>query len=155
MSLNHNFFAVDQNFDFSNYDNYLSISSDVFLHDDFIRYINDSLNWIPTLTPSSSGWAQGKGFNLYGETVINSNGASKLYKIINAWTNLLCESPQTVILTGGWTEEYDDEGNVIGDGYYEQLKFDRDDLLKHMNGLKNYSKQIGENHLGYILHIGI
>lgn len=73
---------------------------DIFLHDDFMHYINDTLNWIPTLTASSSGLIQEKGLNLYGRTVINFNGAGKLYKIMNAWTNLLCESPQKVMLTG-------------------------------------------------------
>ncbi|MBP0000384.1 MAG: hypothetical protein J7641_15535 [Cyanobacteria bacterium SID2] len=155
MSLNHDFFVVDNNFDFTNYRDYFSISSDVFLHDDFMRYINDTLNWIPTLTTSSSELRQIKGLNLYGITVIDFNGAGKLYKIIDAWNNLLSESPKKVILTGDWTQEYDGEGNVIGNGYYERLEFDRDDLLKHMNGLKNYSNQIVQNHSGYILHLGI
>ncbi len=121
----------------------------------FCVILGDTRKWVPTLKLLSSGLIQGTGLNFYNETVIDSNGAGKLYKIIDAWTSLLCESPEKVILTGGGTEEYDDEGNVIGDGYYDRLEFDRDNFLKYMNGLKNYSKQIVQNNSEYILHIGI
>jgi hypothetical protein len=51
------------------------------IHDDLIQYINDSLQWIPTINPSIP--ESGYGLNIHGITLIDEHGAVLMGNIFN------------------------------------------------------------------------
>ncbi|MEC4987985.1 MAG: hypothetical protein SAJ37_04480 [Oscillatoria sp. PMC 1068.18] len=150
--MNHTFFLVKQSE--TDFRKYLTAKSDINLHDDLLRYMIDTLYWIPSA--NFSGWKKkpSQGLSMWGSTIIEGEGLNILFKIMNAWINLFSCSPPKLKLTGPWTEHLDDEGNVEGEGYYSTLELDRDEIIKNLEKLADYAqKASNEGH--YILHIGI
>ncbi|MUT68352.1 hypothetical protein [Paenibacillus sp. NEAU-GSW1] len=86
---------------------YIACNSEnvVQIHDDMFGYIQDSLNWIETLNPDKQNESM-LGFNYYGRSIIEKNGAEKFIKIIKAWYLMFKEAPDDLILTGRyvWSE---------------------------------------------------
>lgn len=160
MSLNHHFGIVRA--DISNYFQWKAweplsfeqmvslIAAPVRLHDDIVRYILDSLNWIPSYNPSKR--ERHTGLNLYGITLISSEGAHRTAQIFRAWGALFSMGPEELDLTGGWTclERPKEEGR------YQTIRSNRDSLVK---SLQSISMQCDETavseHKAFVLHLGI
>lgn len=99
------------------------------IDDDFIDYINDSLQWIKFEGPSES--FSGYGLDQYGYTVIRERESLFTFKnIIASWKNLFHNAPTELVITGnyGW-EAGSDEGQ------YEMVSFNRDELIESLNKL--------------------
>lgn len=154
MSLEHNFLLLPEGkVDYTDYMNYLHSPSDVRIHDDFIRYVNDTLKWVSTLNPANPKDWQGYGLNLYGSTIINKQGSAVFHHVVESWAQLFSKAPAKLQLTGSWTGEIDEEGRE-SEGYYEQLKFDRDVVVKNLITLATYADKTCSGDF-FILHLGI
>lgn len=120
------------------------------IHDDIILYIFDSLKWVPQASNGCSGEKK-YGFNYYGITEIDKEGAIVLCNILKAWSDLFKNSPPKLILTGNysWTED-----EKIDTGAYEVIEIDRDKVIGQFNKLMFFAeKAINDN--CQILHFGI
>lgn len=135
MSLNHEFLLMPK--DMANQvtplDYELTTRPDLekcVLHDDILGYLGDSLGWIPT---RSLGYPeQTYGLNRCGITLIGSEGAPIMRRILRAWMDLFGNGPKMLHLTGdyGWHNS----GTVVK-GEYETLVLERDILLHGLNSL--------------------
>lgn len=74
MSLDHDFLLIDCKID-RDVDllQYVNDPRALKLHDDFVRYIADTLVWIPCFNPSI--WEPCNGLNMWGVTLIREDGA--------------------------------------------------------------------------------
>ncbi|MES2794305.1 MAG: hypothetical protein V4719_32120 [Planctomycetota bacterium] len=120
------------------------------LHDDFVRYIADTLAWIPTVNPAQK--CSQFGLCMNGPTIIESGGAATSGMVFNAWADLLSIGPQVIALTGGfsWTD------NPALDGEYVHLQFDRNEIVLALRQLAIWSSQVrmGNGRL-YLYHDGL
>lgn len=107
--------------------------------DEFIMYINDSLNWIPTWNPSTK--EMGNGLNNYGVTIIDEQNLITFKGIIQAWMNMFEFATEIIVLT-----------DQIG--HYEKLEYDKSDLLKKLKKLIELADR-ALNEDKCILHLGI
>lgn len=150
--LYHDFLLLSQaEHRFSDYHRFINDPHAIQLHDDLLRYIVDSLTWIPTHNPAKNECHRGLCF--YGPTVIHTEGASVAAEIFGTWATLFACGPTTLTLTGGWTIIEDDS---LSEGEYRKLKCDRDDLVRKLRQIADYAKQVVEkNGDYYILHFGI
>ena len=136
---------------FSEYSQFINDPRAIRLEDDLLRYVADTLVWIPTLNPAKN--EPHRGLCFYGPTVIHNEGASSAAAIFGAWAVLFACGPNTYKLTGSWTVTEDDPSSESG---YEKLDIDREELVRNLRQLENYAKQICEtNGDYYILHMGI
>lgn len=112
---------------------------------DLIRYMNDTLNWIPAYNPATSQPCSG--LNMWGVTLIEQDGAATGESVFRAWARLLQNGPAIIQLTGAYSEDT---------GSYEQLRYSRDDTVRVLNTLAEYCVQVKvANGLLYIYHGGV
>ncbi|MFC9707341.1 hypothetical protein ACFTRD_04195 [Paenibacillus sp. NPDC056933] len=119
-----------------------------YLEDEFISYNQDSLNWLNTWNPSTC--KRCSGLNNYGITVIEEKDAlSKLHQLIHAWVGVFNLAPNQIKLRG----DYCFDGNKQR-GYYEELLYNRVELINELNKLSNMAKnaEVSEK---CIVHFGI
>lgn len=157
MSLNHEFFVVESRAEAWGLTR-RHLGSAATLHDDLVRYMLDSLAWIPSLNPSKRQLMFG--LNVWGRTVITTDGAAVAGSIFRAWAQLFALSPARLKLQGafGWIE---DESNEAADaaaagGAYERLEFERDDVCTSLRAIATQCDEVlsSDRHL-CILHLGI
>lgn len=130
---------------------YINASGSIQLHDDFIFYIHDTLEWIPTINPD--GNEKQNGLNHYGITIIDYSGAAIAKSIFSSWAKLFSTGPETITLTGGWECEY---GKPMEEGKYSKVQIDRNEMVTTLNALVDYTDNIMEtNGQYYILNLGI
>lgn len=178
MSLNHNFFLIKiqdhKNWsrlknsaelkDWSEINGWSEIMETiehVDLHDDVLRYIQDTLQWIPTYNPSTQQARQGLCW--YGETWIQVEGAVLMAKIFMYWADLLNCGSLELELTGSYSYQIENDPAhdgfeiiAVNSGRYEKLIFNRDELVKRFRALAEYAEQVQEQSGSYyILHCGI
>ena len=94
-----------------------------------------------------------QGIDTYGTTIIKDEGANLLFHLVSAWINLFSCSPKNLRLTGAWTY-YNKEEDAEGDGHYETLEFDRDEVIKNLKALADYAQEASKGNY-FILHTGI
>ena len=151
MGLYHEFHLLD-NLEID-YDKYWGIRSDVKLHDYLIRYMLDTLYWIPTELPHFEKMSF-QGLNTWGSMIIKGEGADIFCQIISAWISLFSFSPERLIITGSYVQYYNEDEQPEGEGYYEKLEYDRDKVIRNLKKLTDYATVAAKgNH--YILHIGV
>ncbi|CAM4365091.1 coproporphyrinogen III oxidase [Bacillus manliponensis] len=123
----------------------------VILSDDFVLYMSDFLQWIPTCTPHHNRNERGFGLNYHGVTKIEQEGADLAVQLFQSLISLFVLAPETIQLTGpfGWIE-----GEHVETGEYEELSFKRDLLCSQLKSFVTLLKQVKEGK-GYILHFGI
>lgn len=134
------------------YVRFVKKAPNVALHDDLVRYVDDSLWWFSSFNPAKKMEAQ-TGLNFYGPTIIKSVGARDFFEIANAWSSLFQKSPRALQLTGGfeWTE-----GQGYESGRYSEHEFDRDEILASFNRLASMCLRVAEsNDSEFIVHLGI
>ena len=73
----------------------------IHLHDDFVRYMEDTLAWIPTTNPARG--EPHRGLCMWGPTLIEAEGASVAERVFGGWAELLAAGPPRLGLTGGFS----------------------------------------------------
>ena len=136
---------------FSDYMNFINDPRAIQVEDDVLRYLADTLQWIPTYNPAKN--ESHRGLCFWGPTVIHTEGAPAAAAIFGAWATLFGCGPRNLILTGDWTTV---EGQPPNEGEFEKLHVDRDDLVGRLRWIADYAKQIVEtNGDFFILHLGV
>ena len=77
---------------------FLSLPPEVEIHDVLIRYMNDTLRWIPARDPRRGEPCAG--LDLYGPTCIHTEGARVARAVFSAWAALYVLGPEMLDLTG-------------------------------------------------------
>lgn len=161
MSLNHDFLLLDRNHDGEwKPSRFIHDSRAIQLHDDFVRYLQDTLAWIPTINP-----ARGEphcGLCMWGPTLIEIEGAGIAERVFGGWAELLAVGPAILTLTGGFCWPADDVPPVAGDrvtqleGGYDRLEFGRDEVVGVLRQLAGWCGQVrlGAGRL-YLYHGGV
>jgi len=72
----------------------------VTLHDDFLFYISDTLQWIPTHNPGHKKTTRQTGFNFCGVTVMGRDGAPVAKRVFENWAILFSQGPARLNLRG-------------------------------------------------------
>lgn len=133
----------------------------IHLHDDLLRYMTDTLVWIPTYNPARR--EQHMGLCMWGVTAITADGASIAEQVFLAWANLFSLAPPQLRLTGSYggtlksaLSSADCERVSILEGGYAQLVFDRDQVVETLQALARYAGEVlrAKGRL-YLLHEGI
>ncbi|MEH7514509.1 hypothetical protein V7146_17485 [Gottfriedia acidiceleris] len=119
------------------------------IHDDIIQYIMDSLNWIPSKNPSTSGNLNRKGLNYYGVTLFEQQSSEKIIAIFTSWKNLFRNGPKVLKLRGNFVYGEDDE-----DGKYEKLIINRDELINKIEKMITMAEKLSKGNF-YLYHLGI
>jgi len=120
----------------------------VAVHDDLLRYLEDTLRWIDAYNPSRR--RSQSGLNLHGVTVIVAPKSAA--EIFEAWAALFSRSPKKLRLTGAyeWTVGKAESGR------YEQVRPDRDVVFSKLNALSALCFEAAASHgEKYVLHLGI
>ncbi len=120
------------------------------IQDDHLRYMNDTLLWIPTY----NYWKKeiSHGLNLHGETVIQKNGAFVAHKVFTNWSNLFRCGTRTFEITGNYTFIVDNPEQ----GFYEMLNINRDEFVETLETLAFYCEEvIKSDDQKFIWHFGI
>lgn len=125
-----------------------SVSDYVEVNDDFIEYIMDSLEWIPTYNPSKR--EKGYGLNYYGVTLIREDGALLAMNIFKSWADLFSNGPDILELRGAFTWQTEDQES----GHYETIKVARNEIVDVFKKLTSFAEQVMNGEL-YLLHLGI
>jgi hypothetical protein len=138
MSLHHDFILLDRAADGEwAMTKFIHHPRAIHLHDDLVRYMLDTLNWIPSHNPATKSPCVG--LNMWGPTLIEKDGAVIAERVFLTWARLFENGPDTLELTGAysWIED-ESEGN----GQYERLHYSRDDTVRVLDTLADYSAQI-------------
>lgn len=149
--LNHDFFLVrSAEFAPRDFGHFTTLPGEVQLHDDILRYLGDSLAWIPTHNPARD--EPGMGLCMYGPTVIFAEGARVAAAVFSTWARLFSFGPRSLDLTGAYGWQGDDPSS----GHYERIRVERDVLCERLGHLVRLTEQVaaGTGEL-YLLHYGI
>lgn len=143
--LYHDFFLVSRKeHEFSDYMFFINSPDSLKIHDDLIRYMLDSMNWLSTYNPAKS--EDHKGLCLYGPTIIRTEGAGIAAKVFRSYADLFSNGPMKLLLTGPWGAE----------GGYQQIEFERDVVVGELRQLAaDLDRVAGSNDEMYVLHLGI
>lgn len=154
MSLEHEFYLVPTSVSYREVmersRNELQIIDTVDIPDELIRYIIDSLEWIPSKNPSKSMTKEEKGLNYYGVTFFDQASAEIMKGILISWHSLFSNSPDKLVLTG----DYELSFNKKVRGEYERLVFSRAEVLKLLKKLICMVTKLKEGNF-YLYHLGI
>ena len=164
MSLNHQFFLLkveEQGQWHKNWFELIKTTQGIQLHEDVLRYIADTLQWIPTYNPATK--QAHEGLCWYGMTWVQAEGASIMAKVLASWADLLSCGSAELELTGSYGYQVENDSSKDGfeviaanSGRYEKLIFNRDELVTKLRTLSAYAKQFQEQGSAYyILHLGI
>ncbi len=123
------------------------IKDAVEIHDDLIRYMYDTLKWVPTYNTANRKFDFF--INLYGITLIDKRNAVWIKNIFNAWASLFSYAPEHFELTGGY---YTIEGKE--EGGYEIIKVDRNEIVITLKKIASFAERTMESNM-LILHNGI
>ncbi|MDB5337276.1 MAG: coagulation factor 5/8 type-like protein [Planctomycetaceae bacterium] len=151
MSLLHDFLILDRDVD-GEYEllRFIHDPRALHLHDDFVRYMSDTLGWIPSVNPALQ--SSQFGLCMHGPTIIELEGAATSGRVFTLWADLLSIGPPVIELTGAFT--WIDNPEL--DGKYERLNVDRDKTVQVLRQLATWSGQVllGNRRL-YLFHLGI
>ncbi|MCC9608872.1 hypothetical protein LOC68_08090 [Blastopirellula sp. JC732] len=148
----HKFLLLPENEgDYAAYAQHVSDPRALKVSDDLIRYMLDTLNWIPSINPANQAAWNGYGLNYYGPTVINKTGAPKAARIFLMWGSLFQEGPDKIELTGSyqWLE-----GAPESSGQYEKITMPRESIAKTILDLAELAEGAISGEF-YLLHVGI
>jgi len=161
VSLNHDFLLLDRNRD-GEWALSRSIHDPraIHLHDDFVRYMQDTLAWIPTTNPARG--EPHRGLCMWGPTLIETEGAGIAERVFRKWAELLTVGPPCLVLAGGFSWAAEDDSPPVGErvtqleGGYDRLEFDRDEVVGILGQLAEWCKQVrfGAGRL-YLYHEGV
>ncbi|MHC4170158.1 MAG: hypothetical protein ACYSWQ_24695 [Planctomycetota bacterium] len=149
--LNHDFLVIETGtFSLDDYEKYQS-SDRVELHDDFLRYIGDSISWFQSYNPCLE--EECVGLCWYGPTIIQFENIEKVKFVFQSWLSLLSLGPETLRLRGAYTWT---EGEPESSGAYEELEYRKSEIVDKMEELVSFCTTIQEsNGAKCLLHLGI
>jgi hypothetical protein len=127
----------------------LAATNRVELHDDVIRYISDTLIWIPTFNPSTR--VEQAGLNVWGITAILRSGATTAAEIFGNWAALFDFGPDVVTLTGSYVLPDATDGN----GHYEAITVSKPSTVGALRSLQQMCHQVANSDAIWLLHEGI
>lgn len=148
MSLEHDFLLLDREVD-GDWELTWLINDprSLHLHDDLVRYMADTLAWVPTFNPSRK--EPYKGLCMYGTTIIATEGIAIAEQVFRGWADLFAIGPPVLALTGsyGWVDDgaasnSGAEKAAQQQGSYEQLAFDCEEVVSVLRRLAEYSAQV-------------
>jgi hypothetical protein len=161
VGLNHDFLLLDRDRD-GEWEllRFINDPRAIHLHDDFVRYMQDTLAWIPTTNPARG--EPHRGLCMWGPTLIEAEGAGVAERVFRGWAELLAAGPPRLVFTGGfsWTAEKDappvGERITQLEGGYDRLEFDRDEVVGVLHQLTACCGQVrsGAGKL-YLYHDGV
>ncbi|WP_373533687.1 hypothetical protein [Microcoleus sp.] len=153
MGLEHRFFCLREGeVSYAKCMNYYEKKFEVSIHDDIMRYMNDTLMWIPCTHLSLPYKNKTKGLALYGTTIIHQEGGEMFYHVISSWYRLFSKAPERFQLYGGIIIEAD--RTFSSPPKVHNIEVERDLLLEKLQILLNYANQVIEGEF-FILHLGI
>lgn len=137
--LNHEFLLLSrEQYPYTEYMQWIDNPMALRLHDDLMNYLNDSLRSITCYNPAKR-MLRHKGLNFYGPTVIKSDGAVVLQKVLSGWVEVFSSGPKRINLNGP-----------------SVIKIDRDVVVKTLRSLSDYAESVRKSGDElYILHLGI
>jgi hypothetical protein len=150
--MKHKFFFVQKEVDYSAYREYYKMEPDVIIHDDIIRYIRDSILWVPSIQLSYSHQKKSYGLYEYGDNIIDINGSEIFYGVVSAWKDLFSQAPETFEIT--LSVMCDHEGVAKYPIEFRKISIQRDILIDNLQKLSNHAKKTTDGE-GYILHLGM
>lgn len=164
LSLNHDFLLLDRDIDGEwALTRFIDDARSIHLHDDLLRYMGDTLAWIPTFNPARR--EAHLGFCWWGSTVIGVEGAATAERVFRAWAELFSLGPPVLALTGAfsWVEEDHvplpgglERAESLAKGAYSKLEFDRDEVVSVLRQLAEYASHVrSTDGRCYILHNGV
>ena len=151
--LNHDFLLLSrQEYSSHHLSQWINSPRAVQIHDDVMRYIQDTLNWITCYNPGRRMTKQ-RGLNFCGPTIIKSDGAPRAEKVFMAWASMFSNGPKTLQLTGAYEWAHEDR---IETRHYSTVIVDRDETAAKFTDLADYAKKVtvSKGQL-LILHLGI
>lgn len=156
MGLEHEFFLVTYDeYEKMGYEGYYfsneKLSNAVLIHDDIVQYIQDTLNWIPSINPAMN-YEKGFGLNNYGITLFDKEGAEVIVSLAKSWADIFSIGPSTLKLTGNYCFTGND--TYMPEGSYEIIEISRDKLVESFRKLQLFSEKVISNKY-LILHYGI
>lgn len=125
---------------------------DAVLHDDVMRYIRDSYQWVQSIQVSFPYKRESYGLEEYGTNIIDKRGGKRFYKVILAWKDLFSQAPEVFEITTGII--CDREGRAKYPLEFKKVSVKRDFLLANLQKLSECAKQVAQGE-GYILHLGM
>jgi hypothetical protein len=126
------------------------ITSPVSLRDDVVRYMADTLQWIPCYNPATR--RKHPGLNLYGITLLTWEGASSAKAIFENWARLFSLGPERLRLTGMFATTL----GTNDPGKYSILSLNRNRLVRTLCILAAQCEEVANSDgRGFILHLGI
>jgi hypothetical protein len=161
VSLNHDFLLLDRDSD-GEWDllRFIHDPRALHLHDDLVRYMGDTLAWIPTVNPArhEPQW----GLCMWGPTLIETEGAVIAERVFGMWADLFAVGPPVLSLTGSFSWAASDDVPPAGErvtqlkGGYDRLEFDRDGVVSALRMLAEWSGRVrsGAGRL-YLYHGGV
>jgi hypothetical protein len=104
MSLDHDFLLLDREADGEwELTKFVRDPRALHLHDDLVRYMGDSLAWLPTFNPARR--EPHSGLCMWGSTIVDENGALVAERVFLAWADLFAVGPTILALTGNFSWE--------------------------------------------------
>jgi hypothetical protein len=150
--MKHRLFFIQGKIKYSTFYEYFDIEPDAIFHDDIIRYIHDSLQWIPSIQVEFPRKRETYGLYEYGINIISNNGSEKFYNVISAWKDLFSQAPETFEIT--LSVLCDHEGVAKYPIEFRKISIQRDFLVENLQKLSECAKKAADGE-GYILHLGI
>ena len=151
----HDFHLLERSeFEYGIYKKFYNHPDAVQIHDDLLRYIGDSLKWIPCHFPKRPRTLiERSGLNLIGFTIIKEEGASIAHDVFSLWAELFRHGPEVLQLTGGWTWI---DGEPMESGEFSTIVQNREKLVASLKTVAEYAKSVSESQGRlYLLHMGI
>jgi hypothetical protein len=109
MAMNHDFWLFRHGE--RTYDDYHDLlprrDAPVSIDDEVLRYMLDTIQWIPTFNPALQKHHQG--LNMWGTTIIEQAGGELVHQIFSAWAKLFASGPEQLQLTGLFTWQLPDD----------------------------------------------
>ncbi|BAY20965.1 hypothetical protein NIES2100_07090 [Calothrix sp. NIES-2100] len=150
--MKHNFFFVEGKIKYSSFSQFNQMEPDAVLHDDVMRYLRDSSQWVQSIQVSFPYKRESYGLDEYGTNIIDEKGAKTFYGVICAWKDLFSQAPEVFEITTGVV--CDHEGRAKYPLEFIKVSLNRDFLVENLQKLSEYAKQAAHGD-GYILHLGM
>lgn len=161
MSLDHDFLLLDREHD-GEWEllRFIHDPRAIHLHDDFVRYLQDTLLWIPTTNPAKK--ESHCGLCMWGPTLIEAEGAAMAERVFAGWADLLTLGPPQIRLRGAFCWATENDSPPLGErvtqleGGYDQLEVDRDTVVAVLRQLADWCGQV-KSSAGrlYLYHGGV
>ncbi len=131
------------------------------LHDDLLRYLADTLSWIPTYPHSKA--EPSSGLCMWGITRIEVDGAHVARAVFSAWADLLSLGPDDLRLTGSYVNVQSDRRArprgvqaISLEGGYQDVHLSRQAVVSGLRVLATWCQEVADSGgSAYVVHFGV